>query len=75
LKPSVPRKGMHKKRIFESTDGTAMDFLVVLGVDVAVKKPVRTCVVVVTDTEPEPEEAPRDVVDVESGELQSDDAE
>ena len=50
--------------------GTPNDFLVALGVLVAVKKPVRTCVVVVTVTLPLLSECTEDV-DEEPGELQS----
>jgi len=68
---NAPRIGTTRKLMFVRKERTPKDFLVVVGVLVAVNSPVRTSVVVVTVTL----EPPAAIgVTVEPGELQSEDA-
>jgi hypothetical protein len=70
---SEAMRGMPTRKVLRIEAGMASDFLVVLGVLVAVKSPVRTSVVVVTVYVPVLGEPAAGVAEVE-GELQSEDA-
>ena len=62
------KRGRLSGNVLRFSDETPRDFLLGEGVAVAVKRPVRTSVVVVVDTEPDPD-APTVGVDVVAGPL------
>jgi len=72
-RPNMLRKGSNMSVGLNLKEGATRDFLAV-GVLVAVKRPVRISVVVVTDTVPVPDGSAGVVVDAEPGELHSEDA-